>query len=62
MKKVFMFMTILMSVLMLSACEHYSPYYGGYGDDGGGYYDGYSGGHGDRGYEEHENGGHEGDD
>jgi len=52
-----------MSVFMLSACEHYFPYYGG-GDDGYGYgHDGgYGGGHGGGGYGEHEDGGHEGDD
>jgi hypothetical protein len=58
MKKIFMLVTILMSVFMLSACEHYFPYYGG----GDGYYDGYGGGHGGGGYGEHENDGHEGDD
>ncbi|MDQ6970371.1 MAG: hypothetical protein Q9M16_07675 [Mariprofundus sp.] len=67
MKKIFMYITILMSVLMLSACEHYSPYYGGYGDGGysdhgNGYSDGYSGGHGGGKHEERENRGHGGED
>ncbi|MDQ6996077.1 MAG: hypothetical protein Q9M82_01275 [Mariprofundus sp.] len=60
MKRILMLVTILMSVFMLSACEPYFPYYGGYGeysDHGNGRYDGYGGGYG-----EHENGGHEGDD
>jgi len=59
MKRLLMLVTILMSVFMLSACEHYFPYYGG-GDDGYGY--GHDGGHGGGGYGEHEDGGHEGDD
>lgn len=66
MKKILMLATLLMSVLMLSACEHYFPYFGGYGDEysdyGNGHYDGHSGGHGGGGYGERENGGHEGDD
>jgi len=62
MKKILMLVTLLMSVLMLSACEHYFPYYGGYGDDGysehdDGHFDGYGGGYGG-----HEGGDHEGGD
>jgi len=44
MKKTLMLATILMSVLMLSACEHYFPYYGGDGYYSGGHGDGDSGG------------------